>query len=314
MGYDGHCLLLHRRGVGLVRLIHAPGAYPDIAAEDYHGAVELCPGPSISSTGLKCILGKSPAHFWHGSNLNPNRQVQTEKRHFAVGKASHDIILLGARWPEAYFVLPEHFNARATKEQAVEHAERNDAIDRGLTVLTHDDAQKVEDMAASLLSNPFAAAALTNGDPEMTLAWQDAETGVWLRVRPDFLPHNHRIITDLKFMADGSPEAFSKAIGNFGYHQSAGLYLDGIKAIYGETPAHWLHIVCEKTAPYVTALYELPAEDIEIGRDLNRRAIRLFADCLSSGKFPGYSDDVTQCGLTGWAKKSHSLMLEKEAA
>jgi hypothetical protein len=137
----------------------------------------------------------------------------------------------------------------------------------------------------------------------VTLAWQDPETGVWLRARPDFLPAKRRIIPDLKTAADGSPKAFTRTIANFGYHMAAALYLDGITAIFGETPTNWLHVVVEKEAPYVVSLYELPGEDIERGRWLNRKAIRRFAECLSADKWPGYSDDVTQIGLPGWERK-----------
>jgi hypothetical protein len=34
-------------------LITAPGAYPDIANEDYHRNANLLPAPSLSSSGAK---------------------------------------------------------------------------------------------------------------------------------------------------------------------------------------------------------------------------------------------------------------------
>lgn len=284
-------------------LITAPGFYPHISAEDYHRR-EICPAPSISSSGLKTILRRSPRHYWHDSPLNPERPPEKDKAHFNIGKAAHDVLLLSERWPEAYFVLPEDFNARATKEQADYHAARAAAIEAGKTVLKFDEAETVMAMAASLRANPLAVAALTNGESEVTLAWQDAETGVWLRVRPDFLPTKRLIVPDLKTAADGSPAAFRRAIDNYGYHQSAALYCDGIKAVFGELPTNWLHIVMEKEAPHVASLYELPGEDIERGRWLNRKAIRTFAECLNADRWPGYADEPAQVGLPGWARKA----------
>jgi hypothetical protein len=52
-------------------LITAPGAYADIDAADYHRNPNLLPGPSLSSSGAKTLLGKSPFHFWYDSPLNP---------------------------------------------------------------------------------------------------------------------------------------------------------------------------------------------------------------------------------------------------
>jgi hypothetical protein len=111
-------------------------------------------------------------------------------------------------------------------------------------------------------------------------------------------------VPDLKTAANGAPKAFAKAIGDFGYHQSAALYMDGIKAIFGAYPTHWVHVVLEKETPHVVSLYELPGEDIERGRWLNRKAIRIFAECLSADRWPGYSDEPSQVGLPGWARKT----------
>lgn len=296
-------------------VITQPGAYSADAVpiELYHGT-EICPAPSISASGLKIISARSPLHYWWQSALNPNRPAQDEKPHFAIGKAVHDTILLGDRWPVAYHVTPEGFNRAASKAQAEAIAAADAAAASGLTVLTAAQAVTVRAMAASLRRNAFACAALSNGEPEVTLAWQDKETGVWCRARPDFLPAKRKIIPDLKTAADGSPEAFARAVSGFGYHIAAAHYMAGIEAIYGERPTNWLHVVVETPAPHCVSLYELPAEDIEIGEDLRRRALRTFADCLAADRWPGYAADVMPVGLTGWAKKSHSLMLEKEAA
>jgi hypothetical protein len=283
-------------------LITKPGAYPDIPAADYHGR-EICPTPSISSTGLKTITERSPLHYRFDSPLNPDREPENEKRHFRVGRALHDMVLLDGVFGTDYHLLPQGFSRAAKVQQAEAIAAADAATAEGKTLLSVDDAATVRAMAKSLLANPFAKASLTYGEPEVTLAWQDEKTGVWLRARPDFLPAKRRYIPDLKTAADASPAAFAKAISSFGYHQSAALYLDGIKAVFGDEPEAFFYIVVEKTTPYITTLYQLDAEDIDRGRDLNRMAIDRFAACLKSGHWPGYGEDVMPCGLTSWARK-----------
>ncbi len=302
-------------------LITAPGAYPDIPAEDYHGNANLLPGPSLSSSGAKLLLSKSPFHFWHASPLNPNR-VEQDKPHFSIGRAAHDMILLHDRWPQAYHVLPEGFTRAATKKFALEIAEADAAAESGMTVLTFDQAETVKAVAAALKGNELAVATLSNGVCEETLAWQDPETGVWLRARPDFRPNSIltkskvMVVPDLKFVAESnaSPEGFERAINNFGYHQSAAFYMDGIKAVYRHYPTHWVHVVVEREAPHCVALYELPGEDIERGRALNRRAINLFADCLSKDKWPGYADEPKPVGLPHWARSRLDNFTPEEMA
>ena len=92
-------------------LITEPGAYPDIDGDLYH-SMEICDSPSISSTGLKLISSKSPAHYWHQSPLNPKRPVQEQKTHFNVGKGVHDLLLLQDLFPKNYFILPEGYDGR----------------------------------------------------------------------------------------------------------------------------------------------------------------------------------------------------------
>lgn len=291
-------------------LITEPGAYPDITNADYHRNPNLLPGPSLSSSGAKTLLGKSPLHFWYDSPLNPDRPPEVDKGFFNVGKAAHDLILLQDRWPDAYFVLPKGFSRAKTKEMAAQIEEADAAAESGLCVLKFEEAETVKAVAASLQRSSLAVATLTNGVTEETLCWQDPNTGVWLRARPDFRPNSIlekrevMVVSDLKFVAatHATPEGFGRAIHQFGYHQSAALYADGIKAIYGHYPTHWVHVVVEKEPPYCVALYELPGEDIERGRVLNRRAIDLFARCLRDNKWPGYADQPTQVGLPIWSR------------
>lgn len=293
-------------------IITKPGAYLDIPAEDYHRNAELLPGPSLSSSGAKTLLAKSPRHFWFDSPLNPERPPEQNKAHFSIGKAAHDMILLPDRWADFYHVLPDGFTRSASKKFASAIEEADAAQEAGLTILRACDAETVKQVAAAIRANEFAMMALTNGVCEETIAWQDEATGVWLRCRPDFRPNSIpakrkvRIVADLKFVSPShaSPAGFERAVSNFGYHQSAAFYCDGIKAVYGVEPTHWLHVVVENEAPFTVSLYELPAEDIDRGRALNRKAIDLFARCLSEDRWPGYADEPRPVGLPAWARKN----------
>lgn len=293
-----------------IPLISAPGAYPDIAMRDYHGCAHLLPGPSLSASGAKTIIERSPAHFWHESALNPDRK-ESGASHFAVGKAAHDLLLLGGDWEDDYFVLPEGFKWNATKMFAAEIQAATYARDElGKTLIKHEDMELVKRIADKISANADARRALLRGVPEMTLAWRDELTGVWLRARPDFLPQTCidgdevRVVSDLKFMAAShcSPRGFSKALDNFGYHMAAAHYSEGIKQVFGKYPTHWLHIVIEKDPPHTVSLYELPVEDIERGRNLMRQAINVFDQCIKRGEWPGYADRPMQVGLPIYAR------------
>ena len=297
-------------------LITAPGAYRDVPNERYHGG-EICSSPSISATGLKILVcdkggrtkGQTPRHFWERSNLNPKRKPQKKTDALRLGGAFHDALLLPNLYDEKCHVLPAGFSRAASVKQAAAIAEADAAIAAGMIVITENEAYRINAMVDALRADPLILPLLDNGESEVTFAWKDEETGVWLRARPDWMLADLSAALNVKTDVDASWSAFSRTIAKFGYAQSAALELDGYRAVFGIEPPRFYHPVVEKPGEawepgdYIaTALWELPAEDIERGRWLNRMAIRTFADCLSSGKWPGYTPEPELCGLPGYAR------------
>lgn len=291
-------------------IISAKGAYPGIDMKVYHGAANLLPGPSLSSSGAKTILEQSPQHFWWASPMNPARPPESDEPHFSVGKAAHDLLLLGGDWRTRYHVLPEGFAWNKTKMMLEEIEAAAHAKKAGKTLIKADDMKLVERIADRISSSADARNALLRGKSEVTLVWRDELTGVWLRARPDFLPQSCidgadvRIVSDLKFMAAShcSPRGFAKAIDNFGYHLSAAWYSEGIRQIYGKAPTHFLFIVIEKEEPHTVSTYWLENEDILRGHSMMRQAINLFAECLKRDEWPGYTTRPTPIGLPIYAR------------
>lgn len=270
-------------------LITEHGAYADIDNEIYHH-VEICDAPSISSTGLKTIESKSPLHYWFNSPLNPEKPEPEQKRHFNVGKAVHDLILLGDLFPKNYFLLPEGYDARLKKWREVKE-ERDAAEESGIPVLFHGEGQMVEAIAEVVERDDLASLLLRSGTPEMTVAAKDPVTGVWMRCRPDVLPETTEIIPDIKTTINAHPDAFEKQATNLGYFQSAAFYLDVIREVFGDVGVkrRFLLIAAEKVPPYPVQIYQMDDEAIQNGRMLNRRALNIFADCLRTGNWWAYA-------------------------
>lgn len=290
-------------------LIKTKGAYEGISEQDYHSNPLLLPGPSLSASGAKVLLEKSPAHFYHQSAMNPDR-VSNDAPHFSVGRASHAKVLLGGDWAKHFHVTPPGFSRAKTVAMAEEIAAADYAASKGKTIIRHEDMALVEKIADKIGANEAARHALMRGVPEMTLAWQDEDTGVWLRARPDFLPQtcidgdDIRIVTDLKFMAGThcSPRKFAKAMDDFGYHIAAAHYGEGIKQVFGKYPTGYVFVVVEKDEPHTVSLYYPEPEDIERGRNQMRQAIDLFAKCVEHNRWPGYADQPMQVSLPIYAR------------
>lgn len=289
---------------GFVKLTE-PGAYPGIDGDLYH-SIEICDSPSISSTGLKTIESKSPAHYWYTSPLNPNRPIQKQRSALNVGKALHDVALLGDNFLKAYFVLPDGYDGRLKKWEDAK-AEKAEAERSGVPVLTFAEHRMVFAMAEQIEKNDLAKALITSGIPEMTLVAKDPETGVWLRTKPDITPDTVDIVPDIKTAASAHPDAFERQATQFGYFSSAAHYLDVIDLIYGMPvqKRRFVLIVVEKEPPHLVQIYQLDDESIHMGRMLNRRALNRFAECLKTGVWPGYSTDespILNLQMTRWSQ------------
>jgi hypothetical protein len=286
--------------------ITEPGAYRGVLLDAYHGA-DLCDGPSVSSSGLRTIEAESPAHYWLGSPLNPDRESEDQKPALNLGSAAHTLLLGESGFRGRFAVRPEEFpdwKTKASKDW------RESMVAEGRQVITPEDVATIKGMAASLARHPLVASGLLQGEVEVTLAWKDAETGIWLKARPDVLPRD-TILVDLKTCASAAPVAVRRAIAERGYHMQLALAGEGMKATLGIEPGNddYVLVFVETAPPYCVNVKPVAAETIQFGRRQIRRALRRFADCLSRGEWPGYDDDGVTAYLPGWAQKQ----LETEA-
>jgi hypothetical protein len=168
---------------------------------------------------------------------------------------------------------------------------------------------QVDEMAAAIRRHKDAGPLLAPGMgiPERSIYWTDPATGVRCRVRPDWLIVRPEItaIVDLKTTTDANPEACSKAIESYSYHQQGALYIDGVQAA-GLAPegARFFYVFQSKKAPYLITVRELADQDQDIGRARNERALRIYADCVANDEWPDWTgpvDTIPQIGMPTWA-------------
>lgn len=277
------------------RKIKAPGAYR-IPMVWYHS--NCCAGPSISSSGLRKIENESPAHYWAFSYLNPHAFPEPDKQALGFGRAAHCLLLGGESFKKHYAVRPSKWKDWRTND-AKEW--RDKQIEAGRTVITEADLTTIKLMSAVLKRHPILEAAnLLSGQIEASLIWQDRETGVWLKARPDVIPEFDGVASDYKSATAAQPNDCRKAIWKFGYHMQLALIAEGYEAIFGRPLENFLLVFQEYRPPFNVMPVEIDADAIYWGRCQNRRAIRTFADCLDKGEWPGYADEIAVSSLPEW--------------
>lgn len=285
-------------------ILTEPGVYgPDLVPLEAYVA-DPVPWGSLSASGAKLLLPPScPAKFewWRD---HPEDRATSDA--FDFGTAVHTMVT---------GVGPAHITVTALNKDGVPVTDWRTTAAKdearairaaGGVPLLLKDAERVTAAVDKLWAHPLGRRLFDcPGTPEATMVWPDEETGVWRRARPDRLPDStmaRLVVPDLKTCDSADPRACEKATWNFGYHRQAATVLDGLAALEVDNDAAFVLVFLEKTPPYCVTVVEPDEDELEAGREQNRRALRLYADCVEAGRWPEYSDEVITASMPRWAK------------
>lgn len=304
--------------------ISRPGLYEGVPNAVYHSGA-LCVGPSMSSTGLRTIFHKSPKHYWYASPYNPKAKPQDETDALVLGRAAHHALLGEAEFGKSYVVRPEKINGKPWVTQRGDCKEwLDEAAKSGLTVLTPDQRDAILGMRDELVQHPMldpkGSVRLLDGLVEHTICWQDDETGVWLKVRPDVIPLDTDMGADLKTASDVTPAAIENTIGAYGLNMQAALVGMAWRAVFGRPMTDFSLVFVESKAPHCVEIVTLKPHDIETGERQVRAALRLFVKCMNDGAWPGpggVQSDAKFVEIKPWHRgqiEARLSMIEQEIA
>ena len=262
--------------------------HPDLSNSDYHAL------DAVSPSRLK-LLGRSPLHFYD-RYLAPDREPQETTPAMQLGTALHTAVLEPDLWSSTVAVPKQKWDRRKPADKAAAEAFELEAA--GKIVLSSDDAARALAMAAAVRAHPAARLILAmDGAREASYTWSDEKLWLACKGRPDFHTLDRRFVVDVKSTADASRDPFSKSIANFDYHVQTAWNLDALGAEI------FLTIAVESARPYAVAVYPASPELIEAGRRRIRSAMETLADCIASGKWPGYGDQIQEAiDLPHWNK------------
>jgi exodeoxyribonuclease VIII len=264
-----------------------PGIYDDIPNEDYHN------DSALSRSGL-VNFARSPEYYqWR--LRNPIKSTPA----MDFGTHVHARILEPTRHREIYVSAPEGMKKTAKKKW--EEFEKDHP---GKTVVTFDEMETVNAIAASVGKSETASALLSGGKAEQSVFWENPVHGFMCKCRPDYLKKKHKIIVDLKTASDISPEAFSRSVANFKYHFQATHYLAGCEAVMPGEYESFVFVCVESKAPHQVAIYVLDQESLNLAEVEMVPLLSRYAQCLEYDNWPGIPDEISVVSLPGWAKNS----------
>ena len=236
---------------------------------------------------------KSDAHakYYKDSGIEPTAAMR-------MGTLAHCMILEPAEFFTRYAVFPAQGCSWARKDGKQFKAE---AIANGLIPIKLEEREAAQAMAEAVQAHPAAAHLLASGRPEVAMQWTDPESGLPCKAKADWLNEDRHILCDLKKTQDASPAGFAKTCAVYGYHRQAAFYSAGYEVLTGHKPV-FVFIAVEELAPHATGVYMIDDDDLYSGDIETRRHINRYIECVKSGEWGGYGDDIGVIQLPTWAR------------
>lgn len=247
----------------------------------------------VASYSSLSLVARAPSVYraW----LNGDEAEPTDAMLF--GSAFHCAVLEPDRFVRTYAAQPDFGDCRLKGPKANRDAWRESVA--GKTILPYEDAVSISGMRAELLAHPLSGRLLAESHAEVTGIAHES-TGLIRKCRADLWHPGMRLLADLKSTQNASAPEFARSCAQWGYHRQQSFYEDVFSDCGQEIDA-FLFFVCEKTAPYLCAVYQLDEDAVDRGRAANRRLLNTLADCTQKDEWPGLSDRITRISLPKWA-------------
>ncbi|HIB2565538.1 TPA: exodeoxyribonuclease VIII [Escherichia coli] len=266
-----------------------PGIYYGISNENYHA------GPGVSKSQLDDIADTPALYLWR-----KNAPVDTTKtKTLDLGTAFHCRVLEPEEFSNRFIVAPE-FNRRTNAGKEEEKAFLMECASTGKTVITAEEGRKIELMYQRVMALPLRQWLVESaGHAESSIYWEDPETGILCRCRPDKIIPEFHWIMDVKTTAD--IQRFKTAYYDYRYHVQDAFYSDGYEAQFGVLPT-FVFLVASTTVEcgrYPVEIFMMGEEAKLAGQQEYHRNLRTLADCLNTDEWPA----IKTLSLPRWAKE-----------
>lgn len=297
-----------------------PGIHKDIPIGDYHADIDW-----ISSTMLR-MLAESPKHLWHYLKQKDDER----KSHFDFGNAFELALLDKQGFADNVAIYDDSEiidQIRATRPQITGFGNTKEykewkanwiADNEGKYIINADGKESyevIEAMLESCYQDKVIQGLIKGIEYQYSLMWIDTATGLKLKTRPDICKMKKNVIVDVKTANDGSPDGFSRAIGQHKLYIQAIMQIDGVLAtgLMPKVDAYfWL--VVEKTAPYNATIYEFVDWQQEEAIEEYRYLLETMKKAKDKGVWPGYSQwadnryGILTAPIKPWTYKRYSYV------
>lgn len=283
-----------------------PGLYPGMPMEDYLAL------PYMSSSRLE-KMRRSPLQFRHSLEAEPETTDALER-----GTALHMAVLEPDLFEGHYVTIGQCEGVKGDGERCqyqgsvyrdgqsfckTHDPAKGEPLAPGLTVLKADLYESVLGMRDAVLAHPRARTLFEGaGLFEATVIFDDPETGVRCRIRPDRLVRRAGMMVEVKTTRDAAPWKFPADAERLGYFRKLALYRRGLRAI-GWPYSHIAVLALEPSPPFDLLPYLADEDDLDRADREITRLLGRYQDCTQDDHFPGYAEEFQTLRRPAWATK-----------
>lgn len=288
------------------------GAFHGISIDDYHGDHS-----AVSKSGLDDFR-RHPFLYW-SKRFDPNRpkELPGERETAArlAGNMLHCALLEPDEFSKRYVVIPATAPRKPSITQrnaknpspdtitAIDWWDKFALDNEGKTIVEVDQYDSAWRQAASLHKVKAVRELVGKGKPEVSEYFIDPVTGLYCKIRPDYVTpfSSGDVLLDAKTVGDASSAGFSRQVGQQDYHVQDGFYTHGHKLGTGRPVLAFLFAAVETTWPYLAKVHELDEAAKAEGERVMRKDLAGIARRNETGVWHDDYDAVETTALPAWA-------------
>lgn len=268
--------------------------------EEYHS------DPTHLSKTAISMLMDSPRNYWaHYLAPTEDKEAFKSTKSTTIGEGVHVRTLEPDLFDSSFFVAKNDRRTKAYKEEILEN--------RSKISLSSGEYDQICRMSDALLATPETKKYFDlAGKPEVSFYWNDPESGVALKCRPDKITDNSEFCLDIKTTRDVTKKAFQNDAFKFKYWLSAALTLEGVTCVRNRRPDQYLFLCVESSGSKKPscAVYSCSSDAIELGEYVLKEALSLYKGYAAKGVWPVNTSEDNELNLTSYGY--HQLQAYRE--
>lgn len=227
-------------------------------------------------------LAQSPAHL-KASLEEPEKETEA----LILGQLFHTLVLEPKKFEKEFAISPDVDRRTSLGKQMYQaFCEENE----GKTIITKTQLEQVAKWVAAVKAHPIASKLLSGaGKNEVSIFWNDPETGELCKARPDRIKDGY--IIDLKSTISSQQDDFCRKAYELNYHIQSAWFCEGYEQEFKEKPKGFIFIAVEKTSPYNVVVYYADDYMIEAGAYEARKLLNTYHRCKETNNWYGYDGE-----------------------